>query len=145
MRVLAGTSGFSYDEWRGPFYPQELPGDGMLAYYAGQLPAVEINNTFYRMPSRKVLAGWAEAVPEAFRFALKASRKITHFKKLREVGDDVAYLVEVSATLGARRGPLLFQLPPWLKKDLPLLRDFLDALPAGVAAALEVRSDSWHD
>ena len=140
-----GTSGFSYKEWKGTFYPEDLPDKKMLPYYAERLDAVEINNTFYRMPTRKLLEGWAEQVPESFAFALKTPRRITHDKKLHEVGDDVHYLVETAGVLGGRLGPFLVQLPPYLKKDVPLLGDFVAALPQGTRAAVEFRSSSWFD
>jgi uncharacterized protein YecE (DUF72 family) len=117
----------------------------MLGYYAGRLDAVEINNTFYRMPTRKLLDGWAGQVPEDFRFALKASRKITHQKKLAGCADEVAYLAETSAALGERLGPTLVQLPPYLKLDLELLRGFLACAPPGFPVAVEFRSSSWFD
>ena len=145
MRLWPGTSGFSYKEWKGSFYPEDLPDSNMLSYYAERFPAVEINNTFYRMPTRKLLEGWAEQVPPDFRFVLKASRKLTHQKKLVEVGDEVSYLAETSRALGARLGPTLVQLPPWLKKDVPLLATFLALLPADFPVALEFRSSSWYD
>ena len=143
MRVYAGTSGFSYKEWRRSFYPEGLPASGMLAYYATRLPAVEINNTFYRMPTPEMLAGWAEQVPSEFRFVLKAARRITHQQKLVNVGDSVAYLFTIAAILGGRLGPVLFQLPPFLRKDTARLRDFLAVLPEGCRAALEFRNPSW--
>ena len=145
MRLWPGTSGFSYKEWKGSFYPEDLPDSNMLSYYAERFPAVEINNTFYRMPTRKLLEGWAEQVPPDFRFVLKASRKLTHQKKLVEVGDEVSYLAETSRALGSRLGPTLVQLPPWLKKDVPLLATFLALLPADFPVALEFRSSSWYD
>jgi uncharacterized protein YecE (DUF72 family) len=145
MRLWPGTSGFSYKEWKGSFYPEDLPDAGMLAFYAERFPAVEINNTFYRMPTRKLLEGWAEQVPAGFRFALKASRKITHQKKLADAGDEVRYLVETSRALADRLGPTLVQLPPWLKKDVPLLADFLSLVPADFRVAVEFRSSSWLD
>jgi uncharacterized protein YecE (DUF72 family) len=145
MRVLAGTSGFSYKEWKGSFYPEDLPAARMLAYYAERLPAVEINNTFYRMPRPALLEGWAAEVPPEFRFVLKASQRITHFKRLKEAGDEVAYFFGVAATLGPRLGPALFQLPPNLKKDLPRLEAFLATIPAGRRAAFEFRHASWFE
>ncbi|HUP19155.1 MAG TPA: DUF72 domain-containing protein [Gemmatimonadota bacterium] len=145
MRLRVGTSGFSYKEWKGPFYPEDLPDQEMLSYYAGRLDAVEINNTFYRMPTRKLLDGWAAQVPDGFRFALKASRKITHQKKLAECADEVTYLADTSATLGERLGPTLVQLPPYLKKDVELLRGFLASAPPDFSVALEFRSSSWFD
>ena len=145
MRVLVGTSGFSYKEWKGSFYPEDLPADGMLRHYAGRLSAVEINNTFYRMPKADVLARWAEQVPDGFRFALKASQQITHRKRLKEAADPVAYFFKVAVTLGDRMGPVLFQLPPNLKKDLPRLTDFLAILPPASRCAFEFRHESWFE
>ncbi|MEC9298211.1 MAG: DUF72 domain-containing protein, partial [Gemmatimonadota bacterium] len=129
MNCWVGTSGFSYKAWKGPFYPEDLPNDGMLAYYGERLNAVEINNTFYRMPARKVLADWASKVPDDFSFVLKASRKITHFKRLKDTQDELSYLVDTSSELGARLGPMLFQLPPNLKSDAARLRDFVSLFP----------------
>jgi uncharacterized protein YecE (DUF72 family) len=145
VRLWPGTSGFSYKEWKGSFYPEDLPDSGMLSFYGERFPAVEINNTFYRMPTRKLLEGWAGQVPDGFRFVLKASRKVTHQKKLAGVGDEMAFLVDTTRALGERLGPTLVQLPPWLKKDVPLLRDFLALLPLDFPVALEFRSSSWFD
>jgi len=145
MQLLAGTSGFSYKEWLGKFYPEKLPGDRMLRYYAGQLPTVEINNTFYRMPAEAMLANWAEQVPDGFCFTLKAPRRITHELRLKECESHVAEFLKRAAALGGKLGPVLFQLPPFLKKDLPRLRDFLALLPAGRASAFEFRNNSWQD
>lgn len=145
MRVLVGTSGYSYKEWKGSFYPEDVKPAGMLAYYATRLKTVEINNTFYRMPTRKLLAGWSAQVPEDFSFAIKAPQRITHRKKLADAGEDVAHLVEATAELGDKLGPILFQLPPYLKRDDALLRDFLSELPGGRRAAFEFRNPSWYD
>jgi uncharacterized protein YecE (DUF72 family) len=145
MRVLAGTSGFSYKEWKGSFYPEDLPAERMLAYYAERLPAVEINNTFYRMPKPALLESWAAEVPPEFRFVLKASQRITHFKRLKETASEVEYFFGVAATLGERLGPALVQLPPNLKKDLPRLEAFLATLPAGARPAFEFRHASWFE
>ena len=145
MRVLVGTSGYSYKEWKGSFYPEDLPASEMLRYYSGRLTAVEINNTFYRMPTEKLLAGWAGQVPEGFRFALKASQQITHRLRLKEAGEPVSYFFGVAATLGERLGPALFQLPPNLKKDLPRLVSFLSLLPPGSRSAFEFRHASWFE
>ena len=145
MRLWPGTSGFSFKEWKGSFYPEDLPDSGMLAFYAQRFPAVEINNTFYRMPTRKLLAGWADQVPDGFRFVLKASRKITHQKKLADTAEEIAYLADTSRALGERLGPTLVQLPPYLKKDVPLLAGFLASLPADFRVALEFRSSSWFE
>lgn len=145
MIVRAGTSGFSYDEWKGLFYPDDLPASERLRFYASELPTVEINNTFYRMPKSDVVASWFEDTPPDFRFVLKASRRITHFSKLKDVADSVEYLFKVSAILRDKLAATLFQLPPWLRKDVALLRDFLDTLPAGSRAALDFRHLSWFD
>jgi uncharacterized protein YecE (DUF72 family) len=145
VRFFVGTSGFSYKEWKGSFYPEDLPPDQMLRYYASKLPAVEINNTFYRMPKASLLATWAEQVSDGFRFVLKASQKITHHKRLKEAGPEVEYFFRVASTLGDRLGPALFQLPPNLKKDLPRLTDFLALLPPASRSAFEFRHESWFD
>jgi uncharacterized protein YecE (DUF72 family) len=144
MKVSIGTSGFSYKEWLGKFYPEKLAADAMLAFYAKHFDTVEINNTFYRMPAETMLARWASEAPAGFEFTLKAPRRITHDKRLREAESDVAEFCRRAATLGERMGVLLFQTPPFLKKDLPRLRDFLALLPAGTRAAFEFRSDSWQ-
>jgi len=146
MNVLTGTSGFSYTAWRGSFYPDKLPEAQMLAFYAGKLGAVEINNTFYRMPNASLLERWAAETPASFRFALKSPRQITHMKKLVDVGDAVARLAETAGVLGDRLGPILFQLPPFLRKDLGVLEAFLSTLatrPKGLRAAVEFRHASW--
>jgi len=143
---LVGTSGFSYPAWRGSFYPEKLPASGMLAFYAGVFGAVEINNTFYRMPSPELLSGWTAQTPAAFRFALKAPQQITHRLRLKDAAEPAREFVRRSEALGATRGPLLFQLPPHLKADPSRLRDFLAALPAGIEPAFEFRHPSWfHD
>jgi uncharacterized protein YecE (DUF72 family) len=142
---LAGTSGFSYKEWLGKFYPEKHPADQMLRYYASHFATVEINNTFYRMPAEAMLANWAEQVPAGFLFTLKAPRRITHELRLKECEAHVAEFLKRAQKLGAKHGPLLFQLPPFLKKDLPRLRGFLALLPAGQPAAFEFRNDSWQD
>ena len=145
MRLFTGTSGFSYKEWKGSFYPEDLPASEMLRYYAERLPAVEINNTFYRMPREETLAQWTGQVPAGFVFVLKASQRITHQKRLKEAGDSVDYFFRIAATLGDRLGPVLFQLPPNLKKDRPRLDSFLTTLPARTRAAFEFRHPSWFD
>jgi uncharacterized protein YecE (DUF72 family) len=145
MQLLAGTSGFSYKEWLGKFYPEKLPAAEMLRYYAGHFATVEINNTFYRMPAEAMLARWADEVPADFAFTLKAPRRITHELRLKECETHVAEFLKRAQALGAKLGPVLFQLPPFLKKDLPRLRDFLALLPAGRLAAFEFRNDSWRD
>jgi uncharacterized protein YecE (DUF72 family) len=142
-RILAGTSGYAYDAWEGPFYPGGLPAKQRLAFYASKLPAVEINNTFYRMPKPSVLEAWAGQVPRDFRFALKASQRITHHKRLRDAGDETAYLLRTAAVLGERLGAILFQLPPNLRADPDRLDAFLAHVPLGTRAAFEFRHPSW--
>jgi len=144
-RLLTGASGYSFKEWKGDFYPEKIKPEEMLAYYAERLPTVEINNTFYRMPKVAVLESWAGSTPESFRFAIKASRRITHMARLKveAVADSVDFLYRNLAALGAKRGAVLFQLPPNLKKDLPRLTEFLRHLPADHGAAFECRNDSW--
>jgi uncharacterized protein YecE (DUF72 family) len=143
VRVLAGTSGFSYPAWKGSFYPADLPGGRMLSYYAGRFATVEVNNTFYRVPSAKTLAGWRAEVPEGFRFALKAPQRITHQKRLSGCADTVGFFYQAAAELGDELGAVLYQLPPNLKKDLPRLAAFLDLLPPGGRAAFEFRNATW--
>jgi uncharacterized protein YecE (DUF72 family) len=145
MTLYVGTSGYSYKEWKGNFYPQKLPANQMLKFYGEQFRTVEINNTFYRMPKASVLEAWADTVPADFRFVLKAPKQITHFKVLKDAGDSVAYFVEVAGALGQHLGPLLFQLPPTAKKDVPRLRTFLELLPSNSRAAFEFRHASWFD
>ena len=145
MPLFVGTSGYSYKEWKGSFYPEKLPAKEMLAYYASRLPAVEINNTFYRLPQKSVLENWRDQVPESFRFSVKASQRITHFKRLNGVVDETNYLLETAAALGGRLGPVLFQLPPNMKKDLDRLQKFLETLPAGTKATWEFRHPTWFE
>jgi uncharacterized protein YecE (DUF72 family) len=145
MRLGVGTSGYNYEAWRGSFYPEDLPKTRMLTHYASQLPTVEINYTFYRMPNAKTVAAWAAQTPDGFTFALKAPQRITHQKRLRGAGDDLRYFVDVAHALGAKLGPVLFQLPPNFKKDAARLHDFLEELPDGLRAAFEFRHASWSD
>ncbi len=145
MRLSAGTSGFSYKEWIGPFYPDRTSGADMLRFYAGRFRTVEINNTFYRMPAASMLEQWAAQVPDDFAFTLKAPRRITHVNRLRDSAQAVAEFVKRAGALGPKLGVVLFQLPPVLKKDVPRLADFLDAVPAGARVAFEFRNDTWHD
>src|SRR5687768_14922545 len=145
MRLHVGTSGYAYKEWKGSFYPEDLPDKQMLRYYGERFRSVEINNTFYRMPKAAMLEGWAAEVPEHFKFVIKAPQQITHIKRLKGAENSVAYLLEVAAVLKERLGPLLFQLPPHLKKDAARLRDFLGLLPADRRAAFEFRHQSWFD
>src|SRR5687767_14473459 len=138
-----GTSGYSYKEWKGSFYPKDLPADGMLGYYGERFGAVEINNTFYRMPKAPVVKAWGDEVPKDFQFVIKAPQGITHFKRLRGAEESVAYLLEVTKVLKKRLGALLFQLPGNFKKDVARLREFLALLPKGQRAAFEFRHESW--
>jgi uncharacterized protein YecE (DUF72 family) len=143
--ILVGTSGYNYPEWKGSFYPADLPATKFLPYYAERFPTVEINYTFYRMPTPKLIAGWRAQVPSSFRFTLKAPKRITHDKRLRaaEVAESVQGFMTAAAELGPQLAALLFQLPPNLKKDAGLLREFLALLPPRTTAAFEFRHDSW--
>lgn len=145
MDVWAGTSGYSYAAWKGSFYPEDLSSADMLSYYASRLPAVEINNTFYRMPNARVLEGWAESVPDGFRFALKASRRITHFKRLADVEEESEYFVRTASALADRAGVILYQLPPNFARDDERLTAFLAQLPNPGRSAFEFRHASWFD
>ena len=144
-RVLVGTSGYNYPEWRGTFYPEKFSTDKMLAYYAGHFPTVEINYTFYRMPTEKLLAGWAAGTPDGFTFTLKAPRRITHDAKLQRCEDTLRAFCRTAATLGSKLGVLFFQLPPTFKKDVGVLRSFVELLPDDSRAAFEFRHPSWFD
>ena len=143
MRVWVGTSGFSYPPWRGSFYPAKLPAADMLAFYAQQLPTVEINNTFYRMPSPTLLERWSAATPVDFVFALKAPQIITHMKQLRNAGNETEYLFSSLSVLGAKLGPVLFQLPRSFHADRTALESFLALIPGNMSCAFEFRSTSW--
>jgi uncharacterized protein YecE (DUF72 family) len=144
-KILIGTSGFSYKEWLGGFYPEKLPAAKMLEYYAERMPTVEINYTFRAMPRPAMLEGWAARTPPTFRFALKAPQRITHFAKLRDVKETTDTFIERASVMGERLAPALFQLPPDLKQDLPLLRDFLAIVKGRIRAAFEFRNRSWFD
>jgi uncharacterized protein YecE (DUF72 family) len=146
MRILAGTSGYAYKEWRGSFYPEKMREKDMLRHYAERFRAVEINNTFYRLPGRETLLRWAEQVPPGFVFVLKASQRITHRQRLSaESKETVDYLFDVASALGAKLGPVLFQTPPFLRKDVARLREFLGLLPPGRPVAFEFRHETWRD
>ncbi len=145
MSILVGTSGYNYPEWRGTFYPEKFSTDKMLAYYAERLPTVEINYTFYRMPTEKLLAGWAAATPDHFSFTLKAPRRITHDSKLQHCEDLLQSFCRTARTLGPKLAALLFQLPPTFKKDVDVLRNFVEGVPEGTRAAFEFRHPSWFD
>ena len=145
MNLYVGTSGYSYKEWKGTFYPEDLPEKRMLHFYGERFRAVEINNTFYRMPKASVLEAWTAEVPADFKFVLKASQRITHMQRLKDADGSVAYLLKVAGVLKEQLGPLLFQLPPYLKKDTPRLREFLRLLPAEPRCAFEFRHQTWFD
>jgi uncharacterized protein YecE (DUF72 family) len=143
--IWVGTSGYNYPEWKGSFYPSDLPAAKMLPYYAARFPTVEINYTFYRMPNEKLVSGWAAQTPDPYRLTLKAPRRITHDARLKNTGELVQSFCRVAGSLGPKLGTLLFQLPPNLKKDLGLFDQFLDTLPPRVCAAFEFRNPSWFD
>ena len=143
--IHVGTSGYNYPEWKGSFYPSDLPAAKMLPYYSERFSTVEINYTFYRMPTAKLVTGWAAQVPADFRFTLKAPRRITHDRKLRDVADSLRAFLDAASELGPRLGALLFQLPPTFKKDLAALDEFLGTMPPRVCGAFEFRHDSWLD
>jgi uncharacterized protein YecE (DUF72 family) len=145
MKIHVGTSGFGYDEWKGKFYPEKISPGEMLRFYSERLRAVEINNTFYHMPTEKVLASWSGQVPDDFVFAVKAPRIITHLKQLRNVAEETAYLFKTLAVLGAKLGPVLFQFPKSFRADKPALEAFLELIPEKINCAFEFRSQSWHD
>ena len=145
MRYLIGTSGYNYPEWRGSFYPEKFPTTKMLAYYAERFNTVEVNYTFYRIPTPALLEGWAKGTPEGFTFTLKAPRRITHDSKLQRVEDLTQTFCRTATTLGSKLGVLLFQLPPTMKRDDAVLGAFLETLPDGTRAAFEFRHASWHD
>ena len=145
MKLHVGTSGYSYKEWKGSFYPEKLPAKEMLSYYASKLSAVELNNTFYRMPQPAMVESWKAQVPDDFRFSVKASQRITHFKRLQDVEADTKYLLETVGALKEKLGVVLYQLPPNMKKDLERLRSFVQNLPSEVRGAFEFRHPTWFD
>ena len=145
MKLHVGTSGYSYKEWKGNFYPEDLPAKEMLSYYAKRLPAVEINNTFYRLPQASLIENWKEQVPARFRFSIKATQRITHIKRLNNAVDETRYLLATASLLEELLGVVLFQLPPNMKKDAECLRNFLLLLPSEARAAFEFRHESWFD
>jgi len=140
-----GTSGYNYPEWKGSFYPADLSAAKMLPFYAARFPTVEINYTFYRMPNEKIVSGWAAQTPSLYKLTLKAPRRITHDSRLKNCAELVKTFCEVAGTLHEKLGALLFQLPPNLKNDAPLLDAFLAELPPKVCAAFEFRHPSWLD
>jgi uncharacterized protein YecE (DUF72 family) len=143
--IHVGTSGYNYPEWKGSFYPVDLPASRMLAYYGARFSTVEINYTFYRMPTPKAVAGWAAAVPPSFTFALKAPQRITHMRRLRDIDEPLAYFRDVARSLRSQLGPLLFQLPPTFRKATGRLGDLLAQLPRELRVAFEFRHHSWFD
>jgi uncharacterized protein YecE (DUF72 family) len=143
MAIWVGTSGYNYPEWRGSFYPEKFPTTKMLPFYAERLATVEINYTFYRSPNPSILAGWSRQTPPHFRFTLKAPKRITHDARLRDCAESLKYFLGTAATLGPKLGILLFQLPPFFRKDLAVLDAFLESFPAGTRAAFEFRHASW--
>ena len=145
MNYWIGTSGFQYPEWKGTFYPEDLPTSKMLPYYAERFTTTEVNYSFRRIPSPKTIQNWWEATPERFKFSLKAPQKVTHFAKLKNCGDTMQYFCQVITDLETKLGPVLFQLPPNFKKDTGLLADFLECVPGGLRAAFEFRNASWFD
>jgi len=145
MRYWIGTSGYNYPEWRGSFYPEKFPAAKMLAFYAERFDTVEVNYTFYRMPTEAQLEAWANGTPDGFRFTLKAPRRITHDSKLRNCAELTQAFCRIASTLGPKLGVLLFQLPPNFKRNDEVFAAFLDTLPHGARAAFEFRHESWHD
>jgi len=145
MKIYVGTSGYGYKEWKGKFYPEKISPKEMLRFYSKRLTAVEINNTFYHMPTEGVLASWAEQVPDDFVFALKAPQVITHLKRLRNVGEETEYLFRTLSILDRKLGPVLFQFPGSFRADLDALEDFLGLIPGNMSWAFEFRSPSWFD
>ena len=145
MNIYVGTSGYSYKEWKGSFYPEKIPAKEMLRFYSERLTTVEINATFYRMPQTSMLENWKDQVPATFRFSLKAPQRITHIKRLKETQDETKYFFETASVLADELGVVLFQLPPNMKKDLPRLETFLTQLPTTVRAAFEFRHPSWFE
>ena len=143
--IRVGTSGYNYPEWKGAFYPADLPGARMLSFYAERFSTVEINYTFYRMPTSTLTAGWARATPDAFVFTLKAPRRITHDRRLLDVGEPLTRFLDAAAGLGPKLGPLFFQLPPTFRKAPDRLAALLEAMPAGSRSAFEFRHASWFD
>jgi len=143
MEIFTGTSGYGYKEWKGNFYPDKISADKMLAFYSGRLSAVEINNTFYRMPTPNVVESWAEQVPEGFVFAVKAPQIITHVKRLKNVKEETRYFIKTISSLGKKLGPALFQFPGSFRKNIPLFEEFLGIIPAKTLCAFLFRSATW--
>jgi len=143
MELHVGTSGYNFPECKGSFYPEKLPAAKMLEFYATRLSTVEINYTFYRMPTAAIVENWAATVPDQFTFVLKAPQRITHVSRLREIDDTLRFFCETARGLGPKLGPLLFQLPPNFKQDNGRLANLLALMPPGIRCACEFRHDSW--
>jgi len=143
--IYVGTSGYSYKEWKGSFYPENIPAKDMLSYYSARLRAVELNNTFYRRPQPATIESWKNQVPENFRFAVKASQGITHFRRLKDAGEATRFMLDALSPLGERLGAVLFRLREDMEKDMQRLASFLKELPAGTRAAFDFRHPSWFD
>lgn len=143
MKIYTGTSGYGYREWKGLFYPEKISPKEMLRFYAERFSAVEINNTFYHMPTAGVLDSWAEQVPAHFIFAVKAPQVITHFRRLRHVGEEARYLFGTLPVLAGKLGPVFFQFPETFHADRPLLEAFIELIPGDISAAFEFRHPSW--
>jgi uncharacterized protein YecE (DUF72 family) len=145
VNLRVGTSGFSYPEWKGTFYPEKIKSQDMLRFYAERFGTVEMNNTFYRMPTPAVTSGWSAQAPDGFRFVLKAPQRMTHFQRLQGIEENLVFFLNSAMALGDKLGPLLFQLPPNMKKDAVRLREFLAQVPPSCRVAMEFRHDSWFD
>lgn len=145
MTLYAGTSGYSYKEWKGSFYPEKISANEMLSYYAARLPAVELNNSYYRLPERSTVESWRRQTPENFRFSVKAPRSITLYRRLKGVGEQTKQMLETVSALEDRLGTLLFRMPENMKKDLACLKSFLKQLPADTPAAFDFRHPTWFD
>ena len=145
MKLYVGTSGYSYKEWKGSFYPEKIPAAEMLSYYASRLPAVELNNTFYRMPQRSLIESWKSQVPEDFRFSVKATQSITHYRRLKDAGVQTKQMLETVSAFGDRLGVVYFRLPEDMKKDVERLETFLRDLPPDIPIAFDFRHPTWFD
>ena len=145
MNIYVGTSGYSYKEWKGSFYPATIPAKDMLSYYASRLQAVELNNTFYRVPQKSMVESWKAQVPDNFRFSMKAWQRITHIKQLKDVANDTRFMLQRVSAFGDRLGAVLFRLPPEMKKDIKRLETLLKDLPADIPAAFQLEDPTWFD
>jgi len=145
MTLYVGTSGYSYKEWKGSFYPEKISPKEMLGYYASRLHAVELNNTFYRMPKPEMIESWKSQVPENFRFSVKAPQTITHFRRLKDAAPQTRMMLRTVAALDQRLGAVIFRLPEEMKKDLKRLESFLKVLPVDTPAVFDFRHPTWFD